>query len=129
VTQRIHQVVNFPASSEQIYEYLLDAERFSSFTGAPAVIDRVPGGEFSLFGGQIVGRNIELIPSELIVQAWRVGGWGRGEYSIARFELANDSGACSLTFDHLGFPQEAFDDLDAGWHQMYWEPIRRELVA
>jgi activator of HSP90 ATPase len=63
------------------------AKQFTAFSGAPAEIDREPGGTFSLFGGLIVGRNVELIPKERIVQAWRPADWEAGVYTLVRFEL------------------------------------------
>jgi transposase-like protein len=47
----------------------------------------VEGGPFSLFGGHITGRQVELVPDQLVVQAWRAKTWPAGVYSIARFEL------------------------------------------
>ncbi len=63
---------------QHIYEALLDAKKFNAFPGAPAEIDRKAGGAFSMFGGQIVGRNIELVPNQRIVQAWRPSPLGAG---------------------------------------------------
>ena len=52
----------------------------------PTEISREVGGAFTLFGGHIVGRQLELEPNERIVQAWRVVRPGSGSYST-RFEL------------------------------------------
>lgn len=43
---------------------------------------------------------------------------------MVRFELYGDESATTLRFDHTGFPAGAEAELDAGWHAMYWEPIR-----
>ncbi|MGO9482626.1 MAG: SRPBCC domain-containing protein, partial [Candidatus Kryptoniota bacterium] len=87
----IHLEVDFTASPEQLYQALLDSKQFSAFTAQSgqfsansASIDSVEGGAFSLFDGRIVGRNIELVPNKLIVQAWRVANWPDGVYSIAK---------------------------------------------
>ena len=63
------------------------------------------GGTFTLFGGHIVGRHLELVPNERIVQAWRVVDWEPGWYSIARFELVEQGSGTKIVFDHLGFPR------------------------
>src|SRR6516225_5213730 len=68
----LHQEVDFKAAPARIYEALLDGKQFSAFSGAPATINREPGGTFSLFGGHIIGRNIELASNQRIIQAWRV---------------------------------------------------------
>ena len=124
----IHQVIRFKASAKRIYEALLDAKQFSQFTGgAPAQIDPTAGGPFSCFGGMITGRNIELKPNVRIVQAWRAGNWPDGVYSVVRFELTGEGTATTLTFDHSGFPEEQRENLDGGWHKMYWEPLQKHL--
>jgi activator of HSP90 ATPase len=123
----IHHVIEFDASPEQMYEKLTDADEFAAWTGVPAEIDSAPGGSFSLFGGQIEGRNIELVPGRRVVQAWRVSGWEPGEYSLTRFELRPSSSGTTLVFDHSAFPPEAHRDLDAGWESMYWAPIRSHV--
>jgi activator of HSP90 ATPase len=100
-----------------------------AWTSTPAEIDATSGGSFSLFGGQIEGRNIELVPGVRVVQAWRVAGWEPGEYSLTRFELRPRDSGTTLVFDHSAFPPEAHDDLDAGWHSMYWKPIRVHVAS
>jgi len=71
----------------------------------PEEISREAGGAFSLFGGYVTGRQLELVPNERIVQAWRAGGWDPGDYSIARFELVEQGTGTKIVFDHTGFPK------------------------
>jgi len=68
----IHQEIDFNASPQRLYGALLDAKQFTEFSGRSAEINREVGGAFSLFKGHIVGRNVELVPNQRIVQAWRV---------------------------------------------------------
>jgi len=89
--EAIHQEVPFKASRKRVYEALTDAKQFTQVTelspvknAPPADISPNVGGTFSCFGGVIVGRHVELVPNERIVQAWRVSYWGPGIYSIAR---------------------------------------------
>ncbi|GEM_PF-2235403 len=92
----IHQEELFAAAPARIYEALLDDKRFASFSGAKAQIDRSAGGTFSVFNGVITGRNIELVPNQRIVQAWRnIPAWPVGLYSIVRFELKLQGGGTS----------------------------------
>jgi len=121
----IHYDLDFKASPERIYQALLDQKQFAAFSGLPAVMDPTPGGAFSMFGGQIVGRNIELISNLRIVQAWRPAHWDAGQYSLVRFELKPRGAEASLAFDHTGFPAGEYDSLDRGWHSHYWEPLKK----
>jgi activator of HSP90 ATPase len=119
----IHQEITLHCKPAIVYEALIDAAEFATLTGAPAEIDPVAGGAFSGFGGQITGRNIELKPDELIVQAWRAGAWPEGTYSIVRIRLEQVGADTLLTLDQDGHPADAESHLDGGWHKMYWEPL------
>jgi activator of HSP90 ATPase len=123
----LHQEVDFKAIPQRIYEALLDGKQFSAFSGAPATISREPGGAFSLFGGHIVGRNIELTSNQRIIQAWRVVTWDEGIYSIARFELKAQGSGTHLVFDHTGFPAGKKEHLAAGWQENYWQKLQKYL--
>lgn len=112
----LHQEVEFQAGPQRIFEALLDAQQFAAFTGLPATIDSQAGGAFSMFGGMIVGRNIELVLNQRIVQAWRPTHWDAGIYSIARFELQAQGPGTRLVFDHSSFPEGEARQLGAGWH-------------
>ena len=121
----LHQQIALHATAAQIYDALLDAKQFALFTSAPATIDSRPGGSFSLFGGLVVGRNVETIPGQRIVQAWRPTHWDPGIYSIVKFELKPDGLSSTVLLDHTGFPEGDYDHLDDGWHSHYWEPLRK----
>ncbi len=125
----IHHDIVLPVPPKVVFDELLDADRFAAFSGTPAQIDPVEGGSFSLFSGQILGRNIELVDGERVVQAWRVAGWEPGVYSVARFDLRASGTGTEIGFDHTGYPTAAHDELDAGWHAMYWNPMRSHLEA
>jgi len=133
--ESIHQEVVFQASRKRVYEALTDAKQFTKVTSfspvmkaAPAEISGVIGGAFSCFSGHIVGRQLELVPNERIVQAWRVVTWDPGVYSIAKFELKEQSSETRLVFDHTGFPNGKAEHLAAGWKENYWEPLRKYLA-
>jgi activator of HSP90 ATPase len=129
MSNSIRQQVIIKASPRQVYDTLLDAKQFSAFTGgAPAEIDSKAGGAFSCFGGMITGRNVELMPNQRIVQAWRAGNWPEGVYSIVRFELDAQGSETRLTLDHSAFPEGNAEHLEGGWHKMYWEPLKKYLA-
>ena len=124
----LHEDIDIKASPQRIYEALLDAKQFAAFTGRPAEIGPKAGGAFSMFGGSIVGRNIELVPGQRIVQAGRPTRWDPGIYSIVKFELKSQGYVTTVVLDHKGFPEGDFDSLDSGWHAHYWEPLKKFLA-
>jgi activator of HSP90 ATPase len=129
VSNPIHQEVVLEATPERIYETLIDGKEHSAFTGgAPAEISREVGGSWSAFGGGISGRNVELVPSKRIVQAWRAKDWAEGVYSIVRFELKPEGNGTRVVLDQAGFPEGSVDSLTQGWEKMYWEPLKKYLA-
>ena len=135
----IHQEPVFPANRKRVFEALTKAEQFEqivqlgaakrsgSLATEPAKISAEVGGAFTLFGGYISGRHLELLAGERIVQAWRTGSWKPGEYSIVRFELKEEGPGTKIIFDHQGFPQGQAEHLAAGWKGNYWEPLQKYL--
>ena len=129
----IHQEVNFSVSPQRLYETLLSSKQFSdctkksfdNFTATSAKIDPIVGGAFSLFDGHIIGRILELVPDQRIVEAWRVVDWPDGVYSIAKFEFKPQSSGTKLIFDHVGFPEGLKEHLSIGWTQHYWEALTK----
>jgi len=139
--EAIHQEPVFRASRKRVYEALTDArqfdkvERFSAdmqdgkaLGAKPTEISGQVGGTFTLFGGHIVGRHLELVPNERIVQAWRVVDWEPGCYSIARFELLAQGSETKIVFDHNGFPKGLGQHLADGWKAHYWDTLQRYLA-
>jgi activator of HSP90 ATPase len=123
----LHYEFDLKATPQRVYDVLLSSKDFAEFTGLPAQIDPKAGGEFSLFGGQIVGRNIELVASQRIVQAWRPTHWDAGVYSIVKFELKPRGSGAAVVLDHSGFPAGDAGSLDEGWRQHYLDPLKKYL--
>lgn len=123
----LHQEVDFHASPHRIYDILMDSKQFAAFSSEPAEISRDAGGVFSLFGGKIVGRNVELVADRRIVQAWRPASWGPGEYTLVKFELKQDGSKTRVVLDHTGFHEGDFAHFNPGWKMRYWEPLTKYL--
>ena len=130
--ESIHQEVVFKAARKRVYDALTQEKQFSQVTdfimkGASTQISSDVGGSFSMFGGVILGRHVELVPYERIVQAWREKDWSPGLYSIVRFQLNEHGAETKLVFDHTGFPKGLGAHLAAGWKGHYWEPLEKFL--
>jgi hypothetical protein len=69
----IHLEAVITASTGQVYEFLTNGEIFAAATDQPAQVSAHEGDSFSLFSRRVEGRQIELVPGERVVQAWRFG--------------------------------------------------------
>jgi uncharacterized protein YndB with AHSA1/START domain len=137
--EAIHQEVRFDAARHRVYAALTTAEQFDAVSklgvaaksmklgSAATKIGAGAGDTFTLFGGYIVGRNLELVPDARLVQAWREQSWEPGAFSLVKFQLFDDGAGTRLSFDHTGFPKGAGGHLSIGWYQDYWNPLAKFL--
>ena len=130
----IHQEAVISARPDAVYDALTDGEKFAAATGMPAQIEAREGATFSLFAGRIEGRQVELVPDRLIVQAWRFGAahpspWEQGVYSVVRFALTGEEGGTRLVIDHSGVPAEWHDHIAGGYPDFYQGPLQRYFAS
>lgn len=139
--EAIRQEVIFDASPQRVYQALTSTQDFDMITrlsdGAALLnaagakltsISTEVGGSFTLFGGYITGRHLEMLPNERLVQAWRAGSFKPGGFSIAAFSLTAEGGKTKLNFEHRGFPDGNGVSLAHGWYVHYWEPLAKYLA-
>jgi len=124
----IHQEVVISAAPSAVFDVLTSSQKFAKMTGGRgAEISTEAGGSFKMFGGDITGRNVELVPGKRVVQAWRSGAWPEGVYSLVSFSLSPEGKGTRLVFDQCGYPDAAHEMLADGWQQMYWDPMSKML--
>jgi uncharacterized protein YndB with AHSA1/START domain len=123
----IRQSVTINSTPHDVFETLMDSDKHAEFTGDEAAISRVVGGPVMAYGGYITGRNLELAPDEKIVQTWRASDWPEGQESTVTFTLTREDSATHLTLVHEGVPDEQLKDIEQGWIDYYWTPMKRML--
>jgi activator of HSP90 ATPase len=124
----IEQRVTFNSTPEQLYELFMDSAKHTAATGVPAKISRKVGGKWSAFQGALTGRNLELVPNETIVQAWRSTNFKKEDPDsilIVRFEKALKGATVHLT--HVGVPKQDYRGVTKGWKKFYWDPWKKYL--
>jgi len=126
-TKTIRQSVTFKTNPRVIYEMLMDSRKHAKFTGEEAGISRKVGGKFTAYAGYINGVNLELVQDKKIVQSWRGSDWPEGHYSKVTFSLGKAKSGTRLTFRQSGVPEKYYKDINQGWRDYYWQPMRDML--
>jgi len=130
MTPAIQQSVEFDASPETLFEMYVDSRQHSLATGAPAKLGREAGDAFTAFGGQLKGKNLLVVPKQIIVQTWRSTGWKKIDTDsilVIRFSKTKTGGRVDLV--HVNVPEHDHQGVTDGWHHYYWEPWRVYLEA
>jgi uncharacterized protein YndB with AHSA1/START domain len=130
----IHLKALIDATPAQVYTYLTDGDTFAAATGMAARLQARAGSGFSLFDGRIEGRQIELVPGERVVQAWRFGEahpdvWDPGVYSVVRFTLTTEGEQTWFAVDHEAIPAEWVEHIAGGYPSFYAEPMGRYFAT
>ncbi len=124
----IQQTVEFPATPARLFEIYMDSRKHTEATGAKATVSRKVGGKFTAFDGMLAGRNLIVIPSHLIVQAWRATHWKKADPDsilILKFSKTKAGGRIELV--HVNVPDHDHLGVKKGWPHYYWKPWRAYL--
>jgi activator of HSP90 ATPase len=117
-------------SPKDLYTIYMNGDKHSVATGAPAQITDTEESNFSAHNGYITGKNLQLIKDRLIVQSWRAQSWSSDDIDSTFIIYLEPQGNDTLLHAiHANVPDNACDDLNSGWHKMYWEPFRLYLAG
>lgn len=110
------------APPEEVYLALTLEATIQLWTGDKVEMKAVPGTEFSLWDGSIVGKNLEFEPGKKIVQQWYFG--DQPDESIVTIKLhAHDQGT-SVELRHTNIPDDDFTDITDGWNNIYFGSLK-----
>ncbi|KAL8260499.1 hypothetical protein R6Q59_028452 [Mikania micrantha] len=122
----------FSCRAVNMYEILMDENRWKGFTQSNAKISKEIGGEISIFDGSVTGTNLELQEGTLIVQKWRFGSWPDGVYSTVRLVLEEpEPGVTVVKLTQTDVPEEdrygnstVVENTERGWRDLIFHKIR-----
>ncbi|KAJ4794096.1 Activator of 90 kDa heat shock protein ATPase [Rhynchospora pubera] len=122
----------FYCRARDLYEILMDENRWKGFTQSNARLSREVGGQFSLFDGSITGFHEELQEGKLIVQKWRSGSWPDGLYSSVKIVFDEpEPGVTIIKLTQTDIPEEdkygnstVVENTERGWRELIFHKIR-----
>ena len=124
----IKQKVKFKAAPAAVYELLADSEKHTAVTGKKATISETVGGAFSTGGNDVTGINVDLVPGQRIVQAWRHRKFPEGIFSMAAVTLTpTPDGGTELVLTHRGVPKHLIPETEERWREQYWSRMKAHL--
>jgi activator of HSP90 ATPase len=111
-----------PASPEEVYTSLVNPFTIELWTGYPAIMSETPDSEFSLWEGDIVGKNIEFIENTKIVQEWYFG--ESEEKSIVTIKIFENKKGSQVELNHKNIPDDDYENIVEGWNEYYFGAIK-----
>lgn len=115
------------APLERVWQALVDPEVIREWSGASAVMDDQVGKEFSLWAGDITGKNVKVEMMRELVQEWQYHGWTTP--SIVTLRLTKDDDETTVELLHENLPEKSAKSIAQGWQSEYLGPIKKLLEA
>ena len=109
------------ASPADLYNALTNPVMIEIWSGEPAVMSTEPGSDFSLWDGEIVGRNLEFVADQKIVQQWF---FGEETDSVVTIKLHADKSGTNVEVSQTNIPDDAYDNMVEGWESDYFGSLK-----
>jgi uncharacterized protein YndB with AHSA1/START domain len=113
------------ANRDEIFNALTNSLSIELWTGYPAEMEPLPGKEFSLWEGDITGKNLEIIPGNKIVQEWYFN--DPDNISIVTIELVDEKNGTRINLLHTNVPEDAFKNLVYGWKEYFFGALKKYM--
>lgn len=109
------------AEPSDVYSALTNPFTIELWSGYPAKMSTKPGSEFSLWEGDITGKNLEFVENKKVVQEWFFG--DRPERSVVTIIINPDRENSIITVEHSNIPDEDYAEIAEGWKEYYFDAI------
>ncbi|MBI4038460.1 SRPBCC domain-containing protein [Candidatus Daviesbacteria bacterium] len=121
----IRQTYLISAARQAVWQALINPVSIDKWGGGPAHMNDKVGTEFTLWGGDIYGKNIKVVDDRELVQEWFGGKWEKP--SKVTFSLKDQSGKTKIDLLHENIPDSEAKDINEGWKSYYLGPIKELL--
>ncbi len=111
------------ASPEEVFTAITNPLTIELWSGYPADMQLEEGAEFSIFEGDICGKNISFVENQQLVQEWYFG--DNDEQSVVTINLKPSSNGTHVELIHTNIPDEDYDNMEEGWRTYYWGAIKK----
>lgn len=121
----ITQTYTIQAPRKAVWQALIDPNIIDQWGAGKAHMSDLVGETFSLWDGDIHGKNVEVIPEKTLKQEWFGGEWDKP--SIVTFTLEGKGNMTTVTLLHENVPDAEAKDITDGWHRYYLGAIKQFL--
>ena len=112
------------APTKLVWQALTDPAVIEEWGAGPAKMSVLPEDDYSLWGGDIFGKIVEINPRHKLVISWKEKRWGDQPFSTVTFQLKEEAGKTEVELVHEGVPDTELTAIDDGWHQYFFEPLK-----
>lgn len=113
----IVQKYEMNATPEQVFDALVNPDTIQTWSGDEAKMGPEVGDTFTLWGGQMFGKNLEVVKNKKLVQEWCYDQWEKP--SKVTFTLKAKGKKTIVELLHEDVPEKSLTSIDEGWDAYY----------
>lgn len=113
----IKQTYEMNATPEQVFDALVNPDTIQIWSGDEAKMGPDVGDNFTLWGGQMFGKNLEVVKNKKLVQEWNYDQWDSP--SKVTFTIKPKGKKTIVELLHEDVPEKSFTSIDEGWDSYY----------
>lgn len=116
---------SFKCPRAELFQTFTDFNMVRAFTqNSVTKYECQQGGQFSLFGDNITGSFLDIIPVERLEMLWRFKSWPKDHFSQVTMTFVDDTDQTKLIIQQTGVPAQFYDNTMEGWKRFYFESIK-----
>jgi activator of HSP90 ATPase len=119
----IEQSYEMNASVEEVFDALVNADTIQNWSEDEVKMSAEVGANFSLWGGQMFGTNLEVIKNKRLVQEWCYDQWDKP--SKVTFTIKTKGGKTIVDLLHEEVPEKSVNSIADGWDAYYLGAIKK----
>ncbi len=121
----IQQTYHIQASPADVWRALTNAKDIENWSAGPARMNDQVGTEFSLWSGNIWGKNIKVVPQKQLIQEWySVEDKPWDKPSVVNFMLCAEKNGTQVELLQTDVPDEYAKGISDGWREYYLGPLK-----
>ncbi len=118
----IRQTYLIKASIDKVWQALTEPKIITKWGAGKTTMDDKVGTKFTLWGGDIHGKNTKVVKNKELVQDWSSGDWEKP--SKVTFTLTPQDDGVKVDLLHEEVPDKEANEITDGWKQYYLGPLK-----
>jgi activator of HSP90 ATPase len=114
-------------TAEIIFNAITNPVTIELWSGYPAFMQAAADTEFSLWDGDITGRNLSVESPVKLVQEWYFE--DNNPPSIVSIHLTEGKGKTRIDILHTNIPEDAYQNISEGWRKYYLGALKKYLES
>lgn len=114
----------FHAPAAALYDAFTKPDMVAAWTRSKPDIDATPGKPYSLFGGNVTGKILEVKPNERLQMTWRLREWKPDHVATLTLDFVPGPAETKLKVNWTGIPIGQEEVVESNFNSYYVTPIK-----